>query len=124
MKTNTKNNKDDEVPLPAKVTPELRNKIYAQCADCDMKDQHKQVDQALKLYMGCHCMFIDNDDISKGRANGTLCRVAGVKRKTDQPLRWKNNDGGKGYTTNVSDVENVEFECFPKKLNRNHWKVR
>ena len=36
-----------------------------------MKEQHKQVDPALKLYVGCHCMIIDNDDISKGRANGT-----------------------------------------------------
>ena len=89
-----------------------------------MKDQHKQVNPALKLYVGCHCMIIDNDDISKGRANGTLCRVVGVKRKTDQPLRWKNYDGKKVYTTHVSDVEYVEFEHFPKKLNRNHWKVR
>ena len=81
-----------------------------------MKDQHKQVDPALKLYVGCHCMIIDNDDISKGRANGTLCRVVGVKRKTDQPLRWKNYDGKKVYATNVSDVEYVEFEHFPKKI--------
>ncbi len=62
-----------------------------------MKDQHKQVDPALKLYVGCHCMIIDNDDISKGRANGTLCRVVGVKRKSDQPLKRKNYDGKK-YT--------------------------
>jgi hypothetical protein len=115
-KPKQKKNKDDEGPLPAKVTPELRNKIYARCGDSDMKDQHKQVDPALKLYVGCHCMIIDNDDISKGRANGTLCRVVGVKRKTDQPLRWKNYDGKKVYTTNVSDVEYVEFEHFPKKI--------
>ena len=80
-----------------------------------MKDQHKQVDPALKFYVGCHCMIIDNDDISKGRANGTLCRVVGVKRKSNQPLQWKNYDGKKVYTTNVSDVEYVEFEHFPKK---------
>ena len=81
-----------------------------------MKDQHKQVDPALKLYVGCHCMIIDNDDISKGRANGTLCQVIGVKRKSGQALRWKNYDGKKVYTTNVSDVEYVEFEHFPKKI--------
>ena len=80
-----------------------------------MKYQHKQVDPALKIYVGCHCMIIDNDDISTGRANGTLRQVVGVKRKSDQPLRWKNYDGKKVYTTNVSDVEYVEFEHFPKK---------
>ena len=34
-----------------------------------MKEQH---DPELKHYVGCHCMIIDNEDISKGRANGTL----------------------------------------------------
>ena len=81
-----------------------------------MKDQHKQVHKALKLYVGCHCMIIYNDDISKGRANGTLCRVVGMKRKIDQPLSWKNDDGKKVLTMNVSDVEYVEFEHFPKKI--------
>jgi hypothetical protein len=38
-------------------------------------------------------MIIDNDDISKGRANGTLCRVVGVKRKSDQPLNGKTTMG-------------------------------
>ena len=47
QKQKQKNTQDDEGPLPAKVTPELRNKIYARCGDSDMKDQHKQVDQAL-----------------------------------------------------------------------------
>ncbi len=46
------------------------------------------------------------------------------ERKSDQPLKWKNFDGQKVYTTNVSDVEYVEFEHFPKKLNRNPLKVR
>ncbi len=109
-------NKNDDSPLPARITPELRNKIYARCGDSDMKDQNKQIDPALKLYVGAHCMIIDNDDISKGRANGTLCRVIGIKRKTNQPLKWKNYDGKKVYTTNVSDVEYVEFEHFPKKV--------
>jgi hypothetical protein len=83
-----------------------------------MKDQNKQIDQALILYFGAHCMIINNDDISKGRANGTLCRDIGIKRKTNQPLKWKNYDGKKVYTTNVSDVEYVEFEHFLKKVER------
>ena len=39
-----------------------------------------------------------------------------MKRKSNQPLQWKNYDGKKVYTTNVSDVEYVEFEHFPKKI--------
>ncbi len=31
----------DETPLPARVTTELRNKIYAMCGDSDIKDQQK-----------------------------------------------------------------------------------
>ncbi len=31
----------EETPLPARVTTELRNKIYAMCGDSDMKDQKK-----------------------------------------------------------------------------------
>jgi len=63
-------------------------------------------------------MIIDNDDISKGGANGTLCLVVGVKRKSDWPLKWKNYDGNKDNTTNVSDVEYVQ-----KQLNRLPLKV-
>ena len=56
----------EEPPLPAKLTSRLCNKIYAKCGDSDMKDQQKNIDPALKLYVGAHCMIIDNDDISKG----------------------------------------------------------
>ncbi len=82
-----------------------------------MKDQQKQIDRALKLYVGAHCMIIDNDDIAKGKANGTLCRVVGVKRKCNTPLQWKNYDK-KIFIANVNEIEYVEFEHFPKKLNK------
>lgn len=39
-------------------------------------------------------------------------------KKSDQPLKWKNYDGKKEYTTNASDVESLEFEHFPKHLKR------
>ena len=71
--------KDDDGPLPNIITPKLRNKIYARCGDSDMNDQHKQVDPALILSVGAHCMINDNEVISNGRANGTLCRVIGIK---------------------------------------------
>ncbi len=116
-KPKQKTNKDDEGPLPAKVTPELRNKIYAWCGDSDMKDQHKQVDPALKLYMGCHCMIIDNDDISKGRANGTLYRVVGMKRKSDQPLTWKNYDGKKYTLQMLAMLSKLISSIFQKNKN-------
>ena len=117
QKPKQKKIKDDESPLPTKVTPELRNKIYARCGDSDMKDQHKQVEPALKLNVGCHCMIIDNDDISKGRANGTLCRVVGMKKKSDQPLKRKNYDGKK-YTLQMLVMLNMlNLSIFQKKLN-------
>jgi len=118
-KPKQKKNQDDEGPLPAKVTPELRNKIYARCGDSDMKDQHKQVDPALKLYVGCHCMIIDNDDISKGRANGTLCRIVGVKRKSNQPLQWKNYNEKKCTLQMLAMLSMLNSSIFQKKLNRN-----
>ena len=62
----------NEGPLSAKVTPKPRNKIYAQCGDSNLKDQYKQVDPALKHNDGCHCMIIDNEDISKEKANVEL----------------------------------------------------
>ena len=79
-----------------------------------MKDQHKQVDPALKLYIGAPCVINDIEDISKGRANGTLCRMIGIKRKSDEPLKWKNYDGKKVYTLSVNYVQFVEFKHFPK----------
>jgi hypothetical protein len=108
----------EESPLPAKLTSRLCNKIYAKCGDSDMKDQQKNIDPALKLYVGAHCMIIDNDDISKGRANGTLCRVIGIRKKGNAALSWKNYDGRKVFTINVRDIEHVEFEHFPKKLDQ------
>ena len=40
----------------------------------------RQIDPAMKSCGGVHCMIIDNSDIAKGRSNGTLRRVVGVKR--------------------------------------------
>ena len=46
--------------------------------------------------------------------NVTLCRVKNIKLKEDAPpLRWKNWDGKKVYTTCAHYVEYVEFERFP-----------
>jgi hypothetical protein len=58
-------------------------------------------------------MINDNDNIKEGRANGTLCRLVSIKRKTNNPLTWKNYNGRKVYTVNAKDVEYAEFEHFP-----------
>lgn len=62
-----------------------------------MKDQHKKVDPTIS-YVGWHCMIIDSYDMSKGKANANVCQVAGKKKKSDQPLKWK-YDLKKVYTT-------------------------
>ena len=76
-----------------------------------MKDQQKQIDPALKLCVGVHCMIIDNNGIAKGRANGTFCRLVGVKRNCNTSLQWKNDDNEKSIR---------EFEHFQKKIEQKH----
>ena len=44
-------NKDDDGPLPARIIPKLRNKIYGWCGDTDIKDQHKQGDPVLNFML-------------------------------------------------------------------------
>jgi hypothetical protein len=90
-----KNAEDDGRIQYVEMTDGLRNLIYARLGDCHLKDQKKMIDPALKLYVGCHCMINDNDDIKEGRANGTVCRVISIKRKNTSPLQWKNYDGKK-----------------------------
>ena len=58
-------------------------------------------------------MINDNDDIKKGYANGTICRVISIKRKSECPLDWRNYDGKKVFVLNVKDADYVELEHFP-----------
>ena len=113
-KKSDSNNSEGNTIIYAEVTDGLRNVIYSRMGDCHLKDEQKMIDPALKLYVGCHCMINDNDDIKEGRANGTVCRVVSIKRKNTTPLQWKNYDGKKVYTMNVRDIEYIEFEHFPK----------
>ena len=43
----------------------------------------KHIDPPLILYSGIPLMITTNDDLEKGRDNGTLCRVISVKLKTN-----------------------------------------
>lgn len=98
-----------------RVDPYVRNQIYSTLSDYQLKDQQRKlIDPALKLYVGAQCMINDNDDIKKGRANGTLCRVVSVKQASTSTLHIRNYDGKKVYAINANDVEFVEFEHFPK----------
>eukprot|EP00985_Skeletonema_marinoi_P007686 scaffold3423_cov122-Skeletonema_marinoi.AAC.2 len=56
-------------------------------------------------------MCITNDDLSKGRGNGTLIKV---KLKKGKRRRWKNWEGKKVWTASIDDVAWVEFEHFPE----------
>jgi hypothetical protein len=96
------------------VGPGLRKKIYAQCGEQDLKDQQKMIDPALKLYVGCHCMINDNDNIRFGQANGTLCKVIAIKRKENSTLSIRSYDSKKVYALNANDLEYVLFEYLPK----------
>ena len=59
-------------------------------------------------------MCITNEDLDKGRGNGTLCKCLEVKlRKDGRERRWKNWDGKKVWTVSVDDVDWVEFEHYP-----------
>jgi hypothetical protein len=42
-----------------------------------------------------------------------MCRVVSIKRKTDEPLSWRNYDGKKVFYLNANDVESIEFEHYP-----------
>ena len=59
-------------------------------------------------------MCIINDDLSKGRGNGTLCKCVKVNLKKRKKRRWKNWEGKKVWTVSAEDVAWVEFEHYPE----------
>jgi hypothetical protein len=56
------------------------------------------------LYVGAHCLINENDNVKEGRANGTMCRVVSIKRKTNEQMEWRNHDGRKVFCLNVRDI--------------------
>jgi hypothetical protein len=71
-----------------------------------------KIDPVLRLYTGSHNMCITNEDLSKGRGNGTLCKFTKVKLKKGKKRRWKNWEGKKVWMISVDNVAWVEFEHF------------
>ena len=91
----------------------MKSLIYSRLGDADVLDDKKHVDPALKLYVGAHCMIMENDNLKEGRANGTMCRVISIKRKTNETMLWRNYDGKKVFYLNAKDIEYIVFEHYP-----------
>ena len=109
-----------------KVSQAVHDVITTMLGDNDIKVSEynrssAKIDPLLQVFPGSQEMCISNDDLKKGRGNGTLCRVLGVKLKRGARRQWKNWEGRKVYTVSVDEVDWVEFEhCgeTPKNIPR------
>ena len=98
------------------ATRNFHDAVFEICGDAQIEtDRKKRVDPALKWYPGIPLMITSNDDIKKGRANGSLCRGLNIKLKEGVVPRWKNYDGKKVTTVSVKDCEYMLCE---------HWKAK
>ena len=102
-----------------KISQALHDIITTELGDNDIKStdfktKGAKLDPVLRLYHGSHHMCITNDDLSKGRGNGTLCKCIKIKLKKGKRRRWKNWEGKKVWTASIDDVAWVEFEHFPE----------
>ena len=61
-------------------------------------------------------MINDNKDIASGRGNDTLCRIIYVKFHRTVTPKIRNFDNKKVYAVNARDVDYIECEHFPKKV--------
>jgi hypothetical protein len=101
------------------VPAAFHDTVITQLGDDDIRSTEfaasgAKIEPALRTYPGCHFMCITNEDLDKGRGNGTLCKFLRIKLKKDgQERKWKNWDGKKVWTVSVNDVEWMEFEHYP-----------
>ena len=75
------------------VSYEVRDQIRSTCGDSyvDVVCETKKVDPCIRLYIGAHCMCIDNSKIKKIKlGNGKLCCIEGIKLNDNATLQWKN----------------------------------
>ena len=80
----------------------------------DFKTQGAKLEPLLRVYPRAPYMCNTNDDLDKGRGNGTTCRCLGVTLKPGADITWKNWDGKKVNTVSVDDVKWLHFEHWPK----------
>jgi hypothetical protein len=99
--------------MRVRIDPIIKSLIYSRLGDHDVRDKNKPIDPALKLYVGAHCMINENDNVKEGRANGTMCRVRSIKRKSTTPLNVSNYDGKKVYSIGANDIDYIEFDHYP-----------
>ena len=99
-----------------RVSENFHNTVFAHCGDNDVRTGNKKIDPALKFYSGIPLMINTNDELDKGRANGTLCRGIGVKLKSDSQTRMKTWDGKVVPTVSVDDVEYMLCEHYGDSL--------
>jgi hypothetical protein len=88
------------------ATRTFHDAVFETCGDAQVQTtRKKRVDPALKWYPGVPLMITSNDDIKKGRANGSLCRGLKIKLREGVAPRWKNYDGRKVTAVSVADCE-------------------
>jgi len=115
----TENKKRTRRRKRRKVSAAFHDTVITQLGDDDIKVTEfaasgAKIEPVLRTYPGCHHMCITNEDLDKGRGNGTLCKCLKVKlRRNGLERRWKNWDGKKLWTVSVDDVEWIEFEHYP-----------
>lgn len=103
-----------------KVSQTIHDTIVTTLGDNDVRAtgfqcKDAKIDPLLRLHPGSHHMCITNEDLDKGRGNGTLCKCVGVKfkRGSEDRRQWKNWDGRKVWTISSEHVEYVQFEHWP-----------
>ena len=102
-----------------KVSAAFHDTVITQLGDDNIRSTEvftkgAKIEPTLRIYPGCHFMCITNEDLDKGRGNGTLCKCLRVKlRRNGDERRWKNWDGKKVWTVSIDDVEWMEFEHYP-----------
>jgi len=111
-----------EASMKKKTQPVLRaihDIIVARLGDNDIHStmiasQGAKIHPALRLFPGSSLlMCTTNNDLDKGRGNGTVCKCVQVKLKSPDTLQWKNCEGRKVNSVSVDDIEWIKFGHSP-----------
>jgi hypothetical protein len=99
-----------------KISPVLHEIIVSTMGDNNIEQigNTTKIDPVLRLYPDAQFMCTNNDDLDKGRGNGTLCRFVSVKLKNGAKMKWKNWDGRKVNTVTSDQVEWLKFQHWPE----------
>jgi hypothetical protein len=121
LKTYHKTNPNSEIPDTAIVvktttqwsksklplTFDQRKILFEQCSEADVKRNTSQMcAPQLCLFSGCNLMLTENEDVLKGKANGTTCLFRKLILK---PGARAEKIQMYGYWVNSISIEDVEF---------------